>query len=58
MFTIAKILLPIDFSTRATDAANAAAAVAERFGSEITLLHVVTPGLDLPLPDSRHQLNQ
>ncbi len=52
MFTIAKILLPIDFSTRATDAANAAAAVAERFGSEITLLHVVTPGLNLPLPTS------
>ena len=52
MFTIAKILLPIDFSARSTAAADAAAAVAERFGSEITLLHVLTPGLNLPLPTS------
>jgi nucleotide-binding universal stress UspA family protein len=52
MFTIAKILLPIDFSARSTDAADAAAAVAERFGSEIVLLHVLTPGFNLPLPTS------
>ena len=52
MFTIAKILLPIDFSARSTDAADAAAAVAERFGSEIVLLHVLAPRLDLPLPTS------
>ena len=52
MFTIAKILLPIDFSARSTDAADAAAAVAERFGSEIVLLHVLAPGLNLPLPTS------
>ncbi len=52
MFNIAKILLPIDFSARSTDAADAAAAVAERFGSEIVLLHVLAPGLNLPLPTS------
>ncbi|MGA2722738.1 MAG: universal stress protein [Bryobacteraceae bacterium] len=52
MFNIAKILLPIDFSARSTDAADAAAAVAERFGSEIVLLYVLAPGLDLPLPTS------
>jgi len=50
MFTIAKILLPIDFSERSTDAADAAAAVAERFNSEIVLLHVLAPGTNLPLP--------
>jgi nucleotide-binding universal stress UspA family protein len=52
MFTIAKILLPIDFSARSTDAADAAAAIAERFGSEIVLLHVLPPGFNLPLPTS------
>ena len=52
MFNIEKILLPIDFSARSTDAADAAAAVAERFGSEIVLLHVLTPGFNLPLPTS------
>ena len=49
MINIAKILLPIDFSTRSVDAADAAVAVAEHFGSEIALLHVVTPRLPLPL---------
>jgi nucleotide-binding universal stress UspA family protein len=52
MFTIAKILLPIDFSARSNDAADAAVAVAERFGSEITLLYVLPPRFDLPLPTS------
>jgi nucleotide-binding universal stress UspA family protein len=52
MFTIAKILLPIDFSARSTDAADSAAAIAERFGSEIVLLHVLAPGFNLPLPTS------
>jgi nucleotide-binding universal stress UspA family protein len=52
MFTIAKILLPIDFSARSTDAADAAAAIAERFGSEIVLLHVLAPGFNAPLPTS------
>jgi nucleotide-binding universal stress UspA family protein len=52
MFTIAKILLPIDFSARSFDAADAATAVAEHFGSEIAMLHVLAPRLDLPLPTS------
>ncbi len=52
MFTIAKILLPIDFSVRSADAADAAAAVAERFGSEIAVLHVLAPRFDLPRPTS------
>jgi nucleotide-binding universal stress UspA family protein len=52
MFNIAKILLPIDFSARSTDAADAAAAIAERFGSEIVLLYVLAPGFNLPLPTS------
>jgi nucleotide-binding universal stress UspA family protein len=52
MFTIAKILLPIDFSSRSTDAADAAAAIAEHFGSEIALLHVLAPRFDLSLVTS------
>jgi len=47
MFTIAKILLPIDFSPRSTDAADAAAAIADHFASEITVLHVLAPRFDL-----------
>jgi nucleotide-binding universal stress UspA family protein len=49
MFTITKILLPIDFSPRSTDAADAAAAVADHFASEITVLHVMAPPFDLSL---------
>jgi len=52
MFSIAKILLPIDFSARSADAADAAAAVAEHFDSEIALLHVLAPRFDLPLTTS------
>jgi nucleotide-binding universal stress UspA family protein len=52
MFNIAKILLPIDFSARSTEAADAAAAIAERFSSEIVLLHILAPGFNLPLPTS------
>src|SRR5271157_1875198 len=46
VFTITKILLPIDFSERS---AKAAAAVAERFHSEITLLHILAPRFEAPL---------
>ena len=49
MFTIAKILLPVDFSARSADAADAATEVAEHFHSEITLLHVLARGFDAPL---------
>jgi nucleotide-binding universal stress UspA family protein len=52
MFTIPRILLPIDFSARSGDAADAAVAVAEHFGSEIALLHVVAPRVGLPLTTS------
>jgi len=52
MFTIAKILLPIDFSVRSADAADAAMAVAEHFGAEIALLHVLAPRFDVPLTTS------
>jgi len=43
MFPIAKILLPVDFSERANQAVRFAVPVAERFHSEIILLHVLPP---------------
>jgi nucleotide-binding universal stress UspA family protein len=43
MSTLAKILLPVDFSERCLGAARYARALAGRFGSEITLLHVLEP---------------
>ena len=43
MFQIAKILLPVDFSERASNAVRFAVPVAERFRSEIVLLHVLPP---------------
>ena len=46
MFSISKILLPIDFSERSADAAEAAATVAEQFDSEITVLHVLAPHIE------------
>ena len=42
-----KIVVPIDFSETSAQALPYAAALAERFGAEITLLHVIEP---LPLP--------
>jgi nucleotide-binding universal stress UspA family protein len=41
MFPISKIVLPVDFSERAAHAARFAVSVAERFHSEIVLLHVL-----------------
>jgi len=38
-----KILLPVDFSERSVAAARYAKALAGRFGSELLLLHVLTP---------------
>jgi nucleotide-binding universal stress UspA family protein len=49
MFDLTKILLPIDFSERSADAADAAAAIAEHFHTEITLLHVLPARFDAPL---------
>jgi nucleotide-binding universal stress UspA family protein len=43
MFPIAKILLPVDFSERASHAVRFAVPVAEHFHSEIVLLHVLPP---------------
>ena len=43
MSTLAKILLPVDFSERCLGPARYAAALAARFSSEITLLHVLEP---------------
>ena len=43
MFPIAKILLPVDFSERASHTVRFAVPVAERFHSEIVLLHVLPP---------------
>jgi nucleotide-binding universal stress UspA family protein len=52
MFAVAKILLPIDFSARSANAADAAVAVAEHFDSQITLLHVLAPGFEVPIAPS------
>jgi nucleotide-binding universal stress UspA family protein len=43
MFPIAKILLPVDFSERADQAVRFAVPLAERFDSEIVVLHVLPP---------------
>ena len=40
---LAKILLPVDFSERSVAAARYARPLAQHFGSEVVLLHVVTP---------------
>jgi nucleotide-binding universal stress UspA family protein len=42
MFDLAKILFPVDFSTRSPQAACYAGMLACRFGSEIIMLHVVS----------------
>lgn len=43
MKDLAKILLPIDFSERSAGAARYARALAAHLGSELTILHVLTP---------------
>jgi nucleotide-binding universal stress UspA family protein len=43
MFSLAKILFPIDFSERSAAAAHCVAALASRFASEVTMLHVLPP---------------
>jgi nucleotide-binding universal stress UspA family protein len=44
MFSLKKLLVPIDFSERSTAAAEHAAAMAARFDSELIFQHVVPPG--------------
>jgi nucleotide-binding universal stress UspA family protein len=51
MVPIAKILIPVDFSERCLGAARFAIPLAERFHSEVTLLHVEPP------PESDSGLN-
>jgi nucleotide-binding universal stress UspA family protein len=46
-FRLKKILVPIDFSQTSAQALPYAASLAERFGAEVILLHVIEP---LPLP--------
>src|SRR3974377_297442 len=43
MFSLAKLLLPVDFSARSVGAARYAIQVARYFESAITLMHVVGP---------------
>jgi len=43
MKSLSKILLPVDFSERSLGAARYAKTLADRFHSELTLLHVLTP---------------
>jgi len=47
MLTMAKILLPVDFSERCFGAARHAIRLARQFQSEITVLHVLVPHLEL-----------
>ena len=44
MFSLRKLLVPVDFSERSTAAAEHAAAMAARFDSELIFQHVVPPG--------------
>ena len=50
--SIRRILFPTDFSEPAKAAQKYAMALADRFGAELHLLHVVVPVVAMPLPDS------
>ena len=43
MFSVDKVLFPIDFSERSAGAARCVKALTSRFGSEVTMLHVLPP---------------
>lgn len=43
MFSLAKILFPVDFSERSVGAARYVKALASRFQSQVTMLHVLPP---------------
>jgi nucleotide-binding universal stress UspA family protein len=51
MGAIAKILLPVDFSLRGVGAARYAAALAQHYGAELTVVRVIEPFLWAPPPD-------
>ena len=50
MISIRRILFPTDFSEPAREAQQYAVALAERFGAELHLLHIVAPVM--PYPDA------
>jgi hypothetical protein len=52
MYSLSRILMPIDFSERCLGGVRYAIPLAERFRSELTLLHVVPP-IDYPSPEIR-----
>jgi nucleotide-binding universal stress UspA family protein len=54
MFSLSRILMPIDFSERCLGGVRYAIPLAERFRSELTLLHVVPP-IDYPSPENTGQ---
>jgi nucleotide-binding universal stress UspA family protein len=63
MANIGKILVPVDFSEAAADAARYAAALADRFESELTMLHVAPPlnfefSMAQPTPRRHQELTQ
>lgn len=43
MFSLAKILLPVDFSQRAIGAARYAEALSQQYGAQVTMLHIIPP---------------
>jgi len=43
MFSLGRILLPVDFSDRSQSAARYAQSLARRFGTELVLIHVLSP---------------
>ncbi|MBS1982904.1 MAG: universal stress protein [Bdellovibrionales bacterium] len=43
MFSMAKILLPVDFSQRSVGAARYAEALSEQYGAEVSMVHVIPP---------------
>ena len=43
MFSLGKILLPVDFSERCLQARHAVPSLTKRFDSEVTVLHVLSP---------------
>ena len=48
MLAVAKILLPVDFSERSLAILPMVRVIAQKYGSEITLLHVVDPFYTIP----------
>ncbi|HEX7362423.1 MAG TPA: universal stress protein [Bryobacteraceae bacterium] len=57
---LSKLLIPVDFSDRCVGAARFAIPVAERFHSEITLLHVAAPPdpSSSPNPEKQHRIQK